>query len=353
MTSPQLLLADRHDVVRAAGEMLTGYGDLAFQAPPSELGGLLGDLAEVGAKITAAMVQLIGCAESTGVIQESQCPSTRARVADNAWHAREQASTLARTAAVWHRPDLQPLASAIRSLDVSPAVAATIRQEFDKTIGALRPGCDVDVLDIFIDAGAEFGSSQVRRLREEVISRFAEPGRFQDEQDRCKRQVQLSAGRETADGVFQYELTLDPESRALMEAALGPLSSPRPGPDGELDTRSNLRRRGEALIEVLRKGVQSAAGIPGAGVKAALTLTMALDDLVRRTGAGKVLGSRASDTLIGPDTVRKIACDAAIIPAVLGSDGEVVDLGRQVRLFTPGTGESVVGQGQTLFLRRL
>ncbi|TPV48818.1 DUF222 domain-containing protein [Pseudarthrobacter phenanthrenivorans] len=34
-------------------------------------------------------------------------------------------------------------------------------------------------------------------------------------------------------------------------------------------------------------------------------------------------------------TLRKLACDAEIIPAVLGSDGEILDLGRKTRLFTP------------------
>ena len=34
-------------------------------------------------------------------------------------------------------------------------------------------------------------------------------------------------------------------------------------------------------------------------------------------------------------TIRKIACDADIIPALLGTSGEILDLGRKTRLFTP------------------
>ena len=33
--------------------------------------------------------------------------------------------------------------------------------------------------------------------------------------------------------------------------------------------------------------------------------------------------------------MRRIACDAALIPAVLGTGGEVLDWGRERRLFTP------------------
>ncbi|MDQ2846343.1 MAG: hypothetical protein M3Y77_08330 [Actinomycetota bacterium] len=59
--------------------------------------------------------------------------------------------------------------------------------------------------------------------------------RFQDEQDSKRRYVDLSAGREDA-GVFHYELTLDAEGRAVLEA-IGPLSKPQPEPNGEPDPR--------------------------------------------------------------------------------------------------------------------
>jgi hypothetical protein len=35
-------------------------------------------------------------------------------------------------------------------------------------------------------------------------------------------------------------------------------------------------------------------------------------------------------------TIRRIACDAGIIPVVLGSRGEPLDVGREKRLVTPG-----------------
>jgi hypothetical protein len=40
--------------------------------------------------------------------------------------------------------------------------------------------------------------------------------------------------------------------------------------------------------------------------------------------------------LIGRETVRRLACDAGIIPVVLGGEGEVLDQGRMERLFTRG-----------------
>ncbi|MEO7269719.1 MAG: HNH endonuclease signature motif containing protein, partial [Knoellia sp.] len=53
-------------------------------------------------------------------------------------------------------------------------------------------------------------------------------------------------------------------------------------------------------------------------------------------GCGRVMVSRAQATILGPAIVRQHACDADIIPIVLGSDGEILDVGRGVRLFTRG-----------------
>jgi hypothetical protein len=55
------------------------------------------------------------------------------------------------------------------------------------------------------------------------------------------------------------------------------------------------------------------------------------------TGGGRGTGT-GNFVFTGPvaaATLRKIACDADIIPAVLGTHGELLDLGRKTRLFTP------------------
>jgi hypothetical protein len=54
------------------------------------------------------------------------------------------------------------------------------------------------------------------------------------------------------------------------------------------------------------------------------------NDLKDRTGAGTTL----TGELLAPETVRRMACDAFIIPAVLGGRSEVLDLGRTSRLAT-------------------
>ncbi|NKX52343.1 DUF222 domain-containing protein, partial [Arthrobacter deserti] len=48
--------------------------------------------------------------------------------------------------------------------------------------------------------------------------------------------------------------------------------------------------------------------------------------------------------LLSARTVRKIACDADLIPMVLGGKGEVLDVGRAQRLFTPAMRRALVAR---------
>jgi hypothetical protein len=65
-------------------------------------------------------------------------------------------------------------------------------------------------------------------------------------------------------------------------------------------------------------------------------VTMGWEQLVAGVGAGTAVGSSEAGTLLGPDTVRRLACDAGVIPVVLGGSSEVLDVGRTMRLVPPG-----------------
>ncbi|HEX8970497.1 DUF222 domain-containing protein, partial [Oryzihumus sp.] len=138
------------------------------------------------------------------------------------------------------------------------------------------------------------------------------------------------------DGMVEYLLRLDPEGASVLEAAIGPLSAPNPV-DGVSDLRSSDQRRGDALVQALRRSAAAGGDAP-AQTKAQLFVTMNYEDLRDACGSGTVLGTGTTPgagTLLAPETVRRIACDATLIPVVLDTQGEVLDLGRSRRLFTP------------------
>ncbi len=73
--------------------------------------------------------------------------------------------------------------------------------------------------------------------------------------------------------------------------------------------------------------------LPGLGDKAQILVTI---DLLALTGMLDRAGLTSTGEVLSAATVRRLACEAGIIPAVLGSAGQVLDLGRTRRLFTPG-----------------
>jgi HNH endonuclease len=49
---------------------------------------------------------------------------------------------------------------------------------------------------------------------------------------------------------------------------------------------------------------------------------------------------------VTPATVRKIACDADIIPVLLGSEGRILDIGRSSRIFPPHIRKAITARDQ-------
>ncbi|WP_433802772.1 HNH endonuclease signature motif containing protein [Actinomycetospora sp. CA-084318] len=76
-----------------------------------------------------------------------------------------------------------------------------------------------------------------------------------------------------------------------------------------------------------------------------VTLTVTLDyETLRQQLAdtSTALALLGDSTWIRPDTARRLACDADLIPMVLGSKGEVLDVGRKTRAIPTATGRAVV-----------
>jgi hypothetical protein len=169
-------------------------------------------------------------------------------------------------------------------------------------------------------------------------------------------------------------MDLGPEHAAVVDAALEPLSAPQSTTDPDTgeevrDTRDAPQRRAEALVEVFRRaqGGDETTSVTGT---TKLVVTINLDDLVGArpedaTGgpfpAGSAFTSHASGSpgsgggahcggtgrtregdLLDAGTIRRLACDAELIPIVLGGDSEPLDVGRQERLFTKGLRTAVV-----------
>ncbi|WP_264796109.1 HNH endonuclease signature motif containing protein [Arthrobacter mangrovi] len=85
------------------------------------------------------------------------------------------------------------------------------------------------------------------------------------------------------------------------------------------------------------------------GHRPQVMVTIDYQDLVQQIGTetGTETGTSGQAVfggLITPATVRKMACDADLIPIVFGGKGEVLDVGRAQRLFTPAQLRALVAR---------
>jgi Domain of unknown function (DUF222)/HNH endonuclease len=128
---------------------------------------------------------------------------------------------------------------------------------------------------------------------------------------------------------------LDPETTALLRAALAkftPEGRITVGEDGLVHPALPLsHRQALGLAEMARQALDFGHGHAGAADKPHLVLSASLEDLRDQIGVGYLPGTGT----IPIADVRRIACDCKIIPVLLGSEGQPLDLGRTVRTVTP------------------
>ncbi|GLZ39519.1 HNH endonuclease signature motif containing protein [Actinokineospora sp. NBRC 105648] len=129
--------------------------------------------------------------------------------------------------------------------------------------------------------------------------------------------------RRRRDGRVQGRFELCPVDGARFEALIGPLAAPRTS-DGTTDLRSQTERAGDALAEVIDLAL-SAPDLPTeAGERPHLAVTVALADL--ESGLRRALIDHGGT--LTASQARLLACDAKIIPHVLGGAGLPLDVGR-------------------------
>ncbi|MGV1007630.1 MAG: HNH endonuclease [Dermatophilaceae bacterium] len=459
-------LTEGRQVLAAATTVLRALIGVLWQANGADLGDVLGELDAVTALAAAGRVAVAAEALERGEVAASQYAGTAAWIAGNAPSlATGGAGQVAKLVERTRRPVTAPVRDAVVAGRLGVPAAMVVLAEFHRLWDRVLPDARAAVLTGLIEIGSSHGPRAVRMLRARLLAVHGDPDERELAAERAARQVALSQPAATdEEGAWDYVLRVDAEAKALVEAAIGPLSAPQHG-DGARDPRSTTQRRGQALIEVCRRvtalataagpygghprqrtmgdpespyqpyrepracqepvrelradngqvadgspggdrcvrddrhravgsggsgdggssvdvadgqhdcGVSDpgrsdgdppagagdgaagrderewwdpramAAALAGAGAggnKATLLVTIPWDALRERAGYATVLGSTEQGDLLTPGTARRIACDAGIIPVVLGTAGEMLDLGRTARLFSPSQAKAVL-----------
>ncbi len=143
--------------------------------------------------------------------------------------------------------------------------------------------------------------------------------------------AELSLGtRDTRTGLTPIKGRLDDHTVAAFIAATDAHAKPRPGTDGITDYRCAATRLAQALGTVLQDYLTTGAGPTQAGERPHVTMTVHYDALTDRLGQATL---DATGVTIGPALARRLLCDCDVIPAVLGSTSEPLDIGRATRVW--------------------
>ncbi|HET9021209.1 MAG TPA: DUF222 domain-containing protein [Ornithinibacter sp.] len=355
MVTGGLGLAKRRSHIRAARDALRGLGEALHEASGPELRELMTLADEVSAAGGAARAVITVEAISRGEVTESgmsahawvreHAPSLRQGGAGHVARIAVEASGGARPPLSGDAVRLDPDSAAgivwerVKDGCVSPALAVSVLSEASRLAPLLRDEVMPTVTRQLVELGTTWGPTVMRRLRPRLLAEYGRVGVLEDIQERLASAARLSSPLVESGDLTEYQLVMTPEQAVVLEAAIGPLSAPAPNDETrERDLRPAAQRRVEALAEVCRRSSAVDAadeGLDGpAAAPAAVHVTIALTDLEQRIGCGEVLGSTATGTILSAETLRRVACDAALVPHVLGTAGEDLDLGRVVRLFT-------------------
>lgn len=324
--------AKRREALELASRALEAVDQSLWQAQGGELGPFMALVDRLGEQVGGARVAVLSEAVARGETGDKP-GSVHTWLLEWAPSLRSGGSAeLVKVVDASREQRYAQLREALLQARVPVGNAACVVEEFERLRHRLHPDAHEDAMGVLVALAENGRRRDIRRLRQDLVARYGHHGELQAEHDRLRERTSLSQPIGDGGGLFDYHLVVDAEAKAVIEAAVGPLSAPRPV-EGEPDRRPSGQRRLEALLDVVRRGVASADGV-ATTPKSQLFVTMALDDLVARANAGTVVGSADARSLLGPETVRRLACDAGLVPVVLGGRGEVLEMGRSTRYFT-------------------
>lgn len=269
----------------------------------------------------------------------------------------------------------RPLAHKVRDGSASVDKAAVIVRFHNDVCKVADPVQLHEVVSSMVDHVEEFSVKELRQLVAHARAALRPPREAEDDAARMRAGRAFTKVGHSA-GMTEYRLRLDPEGAAIVDAAIDPLARPRPDldwdsyrqpserttpcphvedrdcagpctcdpscdcradcstPQAKRDPRLAPTRRADALLELIGRAVSAPEGVSRTP-RTQLVITMSLEALLAAVRDAGGTGIADNGEVLSAGSVRRLACEATIIPAVLGGPSKVLDLGYTERYFTP------------------
>ncbi|MBO1754683.1 HNH endonuclease signature motif containing protein [Allobranchiibius sp. CTAmp26] len=378
-----------------------------FTSALDEWPGALWQLDEAGlAQVVGGMLRVSSRAENVAALATADALS-RGTVANStatgapAWVARQAAgvdpTVVRRVGAVGVEcadPRNQVVVDALADGSAGVPVAAAALRQLPLILPQLPTADRDDLLGRYLSL-SDYGAKTLRELTTRILGEYA-PQRLVRDEER-QQECESVYWADLPSGLTRFVAELSGGHAAVVKHALRALSAPTPAPQPspastndpdsdsgtgplletgagtpERDPRTPAKRRADALVRL----VDTAAGVLdgttprpvgefGGTAKILVTMDYAtLYEGLRNAGRlhqDSQLGSHDSQSgptylpgigrttdgdYLDAGTLRRLACDADLIPAVLGTDSESLDAGRARRLFTGGLRTAIIHRDQ-------
>ena len=193
---------------------------------------------------------------------------------------------------------------------------------------------------VLLELAAQHDARDLKQIGKRILDVVApEVGESHEADALQKEEARAAAGVELTltddgEGRCHGRFTVPSHVGAMLRRHLLALANPARHTEAELrdesgDWKSLRRRLGEAFVEYVERYPVEATP-QTAGVNATVVVTMTLEQLL----AGQATALLDDGSRMSAGQARRLACEAAIIPVVLGTRSQPLDLGRAARLFT-------------------
>ncbi|WP_216214963.1 HNH endonuclease signature motif containing protein [Amycolatopsis aidingensis] len=301
-------------------ELLAALGEIE-QRRRADYARELAVLAELDGRNTASRKGYRDVAALTREVLRVNAYDARQRVA----HARAVVARHSPTG-IPLEPDLPEVGAALAEGAIGPEHLEVIRATVAKFPQPIHLADREHAEALLTKAAREYEPHTVGSLGKEILARLDQDGNPPTE-DELARPERFLDWRTTRDGRLRGTFDLDAETAAVLTGLVEPRAKHR-GTKEEPDRRSKFQRQGDAFADVLRV----AAGCPEEGPTEAgepftVMVSITLEDLKHGTGYGLLHGQESYSAA----QIRRMACDSYVVPAVLGSKGEILDIGQRTR----------------------
>lgn len=251
-----------------------------------------------------------------------------------------------------------PVRTALQRGQIGVVGARIALVEVDKVAAVLPELPREEIFGHFLTLPPGAGGRMIRELTRRLVAAYGDGG-LDDEHARLEPHESVSFV-ELPCGMTRLTADLAPDHARIVRHAIDALSAPaRPSDccddphhrhregaldraaDGERDLRSPGKRRADGLLLLVSAGARAVDddGQVATSGGARVVVTIDHEVLIGRLGGA---GIDESGTAISAGTARRLACDAEILPMVLGGPSEPLDVGRAKRLVDRGPRRAVI-----------